>query len=283
MNVSIVIPVYNEAAHLKACLDAISLQTVRPLEVIVVDNNSSDTTTDIARSYGFVSLLHERRQGVVHARTQGFDAAKGDVIARIDADTVVPEDWVEKILTVFADPEVDAASGVALYYNVAAAPLVNAIDLYFRRRLSKRLKNCLYLWGANMAIRRSSWTDITDKLCYRGGLHEDFDLAIHLQEHGGIVRFDERMRAAVSSRRIDVGYVNFMKYVLKSPGTYAQHNIRERWHMYGVVLFCAASYIPARILHRGYDPQARAFRWRKVFTPATELTTPRVDPTAFVA
>jgi glycosyltransferase involved in cell wall biosynthesis len=283
MNVSIVIPVYNEAGHLKACLDAISKQTVRPYEVIVVDNNSSDKTPKIAKSYPFVRLLHEKRQGVVHARTQGFDAATGDIIARIDADTIVPEDWVEKIQTVFADSSVDAASGVALYYNVAAAKFVNAIDLYFRRRLSSRLKNCVYLWGANMAIRRQSWQNITDKLCYRGGLHEDFDLAIHLQEQGGIVRFEERMRAGVSSRRIDVNYLNFMRYVLKSPGTYAQHNIRARWHMYGVVLFCALTYVPARMLHRGYDPRAGAFRWRQLFAPPAEFSAPRVDPTTFVA
>src|SRR5438309_1400799 len=102
MKVSIVIPVYNEGPALGACLDAIARQTSRPFEVIVVDNNSSDDTVPIARHYGFVRLIHEKRQGVVHARTAGFNAARGDIIARIDGDTILPENWVASCKEVFA-------------------------------------------------------------------------------------------------------------------------------------------------------------------------------------
>src|SRR5487761_1699776 len=93
MKISIVIPVYNEADNLSACLDAISNLEVMPYEVIVVDNNSTDNTVAIANLYDFVTVAHESRQGVVHARTKGFNLAKGDIIARIDADSVLPYDW----------------------------------------------------------------------------------------------------------------------------------------------------------------------------------------------
>src|SRR5665811_1498712 len=154
MNRSIVNPVYNEAEQLGACLAAIAAQTVMPCQVIVVDNNSTDNTAAIAETYAFVTLLREKRQGVVHARNRGFDAAAGDIIGRIDADTLLPPDCVASVQAVFNDPTVDAVSGVALYYNVAAAPLFNALDLFFRRRLSWQLKDRVYLWGANMAMRR---------------------------------------------------------------------------------------------------------------------------------
>lgn len=281
MKVSIVIPVYNEAAQLGACLQAIARQTVRPFEVIVVDNNSTDGTAAVAETYDFVRVLHEPQQGVLHARSRGFDAARGDIIARIDADSLLPTDWVASVQAIFTDPTVDAVSGAALYYNVACAPLFNAIDLFFRRRLSWQLKDRVYLWGANMAMRQTAWHDVKPALCERGGMHEDYDLAIHLQEGARKVIFDEGLRASVSSRRIDVGYFDFMRYVWVSPDTYAQHGIRQRWHMYWVVLVCAVGYLPARLLHRGYDPQVNGFSWSRLLTSQT--VTPRVDPTANVA
>jgi glycosyltransferase involved in cell wall biosynthesis len=281
MKISIVIPVYNEADSIGACLQAISRQTVRPHEVIVVDNNSTDGTAKIAQSFGFVKLLSEPRQGVVYARRRGFDAARGDIIARIDADSILPVDWLEQVQAVFSDRTVDAASGLALYYNVTMAPVFNAIDLFFRRRLSWQLKNRVYLWGANMAMRRSAWQQVRTSLCERGGMHEDYDIAIHLQELGGKVTFDERLRAMVSSRRIDVGYVDFMRYVWVSPRTYAEHDIPERWHMYGVVLVCAMAYLPARFLHRGYDPVTNRFTWSRIL--GARPVAARVDPTTHVA
>ncbi|HEX7964030.1 MAG TPA: glycosyltransferase family A protein, partial [Candidatus Saccharimonadales bacterium] len=93
-SVSIVIPAYNEERHLAACLEAIRAQSEPPLEVVVVDNNSTDRTAEIARRYPFVRVVHEERQGIVFARGAGFDAARGDIIARIDADIVLPAGWI---------------------------------------------------------------------------------------------------------------------------------------------------------------------------------------------
>ncbi|HEY5153024.1 MAG TPA: glycosyltransferase family A protein [Candidatus Saccharimonadales bacterium] len=280
MKISIVIPVYNEATQLGACLSAIAAQTAVPYEVIVVDNNSTDASAVVAGSFDFVTVLREAKQGVLHARTRGFDAARGDIIARIDADSLLPADWLSKVRAAFADPSVDSVSGAALYYNVAAAGLFNAIDLFFRRRLSWQLQDRVFLWGANMAIRREAWLKTKPALCNGGGIHEDYDIAIHLQELGGRVIFDERLEARVSSRRIDVGYLSFMRYAWVSPRTYAQHGIKTYWHMYPVMLVCAVGYLPARVLHRGYDPVTDRFVWSKVFAPAAAL--PRVDPTANV-
>lgn len=282
MNVSIVIPVYNEAEHLGACLDAIARQSVEPFEVIVVDNNSTDATVAVAERYEFVTVIKEARQGVVHARTTGFNRCKGDIIARIDGDSILPANWVASIKSVFKDPGLAATSGVAHYYNVAFSKIFDTIDIFFRRRLSWQLKDRMYLWGANMAVRTTAWHDVKKILCERGGQHEDYDLAIHLQERGHKVTFNESMHANVSSRRIDVGYWKFIKYVWVSPGTYAQHKIRSRWHMYPIVAVCAIGYVPARILHRGYDPYKAKFSFSQLFA-VKPANVPRVDPTSNVA
>lgn len=281
MKVSIVIPVYNEAQDLGACLSAIAAQKSAPYEVIVVDNNSADASVAVAEAFGFVKLMREPKQGVLHARTTGFEAAKGDIIARIDADTLLPSDWTRSVKAVFSDQAVDAVSGIALYYNVAASSFFNSIDLFFRRRLSWQLKDRVFLWGANMAVRRDAWQNVKRSLCNKGDIHEDFDLAIHLQELGSKVIFDERLKAAVSSRRIDVGYLSFMRYAWVSPRTYAQHNVRSRWHIYPVLLVCAIGYMPARLMHRGYDPGSGSFNWSRLFMTSSAIA--RVDPTSNVA
>src|ERR1035437_9021599 len=93
LTLAIVIPVYNEEFYLKACLNSIAKQTVAPDEVIVVDNNSTDKSVQIAKSYKFVKLLHEKRQHQVFAQATGFNAIKSDIIGRIDADSILPPDW----------------------------------------------------------------------------------------------------------------------------------------------------------------------------------------------
>jgi glycosyltransferase involved in cell wall biosynthesis len=281
MKISIVIPVYNEADSLSACLDSIAVQQIKPYEVIVVDNNSTDDTACIAKAYSFVTLIKEKRQGVVHARTTGFNKAKGEIIARIDGDSILPNDWTLNIEKVFQDKTIDAASGLALYYAVSLAWVFNAIDLFFRRRLSKQMANELFLWGANMAIRRQSWEQTKQYLCQKGDMHEDYDLAIHLQEQGGKVVFDERMKAYVSSRRIDVNFISFMHYVMVNPRTYKIHGINALKYMYPVILVCAVGYVPGFILHRGYDETNDHFSFIKLLTTSREIA--RVDPTTNVA
>lgn len=280
-NVSIVIPAYNEADFIEQCLDAIQAQTIVPKEVIVVDNNSTDNTAEIAAKYPFVTVLREPRQGVVFARDRGFDAASGEIIGRIDVDTIIPADWVENIQQIFEDSRVSAISGV-MHYDVGLAKLVDKIDLFFRRRLARLLAetDTIYLQGASMAMRRSAWLRVRHAMCRKSNMHEDFDLAIHLQEYGHEVAFDERLHAKISARRTDVGFLQFANYVFMSPHTYAQHQLKSRRHMYTVVALAIACYVPARILYRGYDPELEKFSWVRVFT--SRLPASRVDPTKFV-
>nr|MDQ2973765.1 glycosyltransferase [bacterium] len=67
MTLSLVIPVYNEEYNIKRCLTAIAGQTIMPDEVIVVDNNCVDKTIEIAKSFGFVTVVKEPKQGRTYA------------------------------------------------------------------------------------------------------------------------------------------------------------------------------------------------------------------------
>ncbi|HVX56762.1 MAG TPA: glycosyltransferase family A protein [Candidatus Saccharimonadales bacterium] len=273
--VSIVIPVYNEAAHLAACLQAIAAQTVTPYEVLVVDNNSTDESAAVAARFDFVTLLREPRQGVVHARNRGFEAARGALIARIDADTILPAHWIAQVQAIFRASDVAAISGAPHYYDFPLPALADAIDHPLRSRLARKLRNTNFLWGANMAIRRTAWQQVRDALCSDNHMHEDFDLAIHLQEQGLQVCYDARLTASVSSRRIDSRFLAFVRYTLVSPRTYALHGLRSRYHMYPTLVVCWLCYLPARVIYRAYDPETQSYSLTQLLAAGSS----RVDPT----
>lgn len=280
MTISIIIPVYNEALQLDACLQAIARQTATPYEVIVVDNNSSDNTVAATRRYPFVTLLHESRQGVVHARNRGFNAAKSDIIARIDADTLVSPDWLATIQAIMADDTIAALSGAVSYHDFPKQQLTGSVDLWFRQRIARGMGDEVFLYGANMAIRRSVWRSVRHQTCAAQGMHEDFDLAIHIHWLGAKVVFDQRLRAAVSLRRFDSRFGDFWHYATLSPKTYALHGLKSQWHMYPVIGLVVLFFWPIKLLYKGYDSGAKRFLWSVLLTSTT--TVARVNPATFV-
>jgi glycosyltransferase involved in cell wall biosynthesis len=86
-SVSVVIPAYNAASYLAAALDSVYGQTVRPAEVIVVDDGSADATPEIARSFG-ARVISLANKGPSAARNAGVQEASGDFVAYLDADDI---------------------------------------------------------------------------------------------------------------------------------------------------------------------------------------------------
>lgn len=250
MKISIVIPVYNEEKQLADCLRAIAQQKLKPFEVIVVDNNSTDRTVQIAKRFAFVKVITAKRQGVVYARDRGFNAARGDVIGRIDADTRLPADWTRQVASIFDDRSVDAVSGAMRYYDVPFSRTFSKIDLLFRRRTARLMGDEVFLQGASMAVRKRAWLACRGHMCHQPGLHEDFDLAIHLAQAGRRVVFDETLVADITARCVDDSIVDFWTYVLLSPGTYKHHKLESRKYMYLVVGLALLFHLPLRALYR---------------------------------
>lgn len=89
--VSVIVPAYNASAHLRSCLDSILAQTLQLIEVIVVDDASTDATPAILTEYaGRIRVIRQaRNQGVSPARNAGIEAARGRFIAFVDSDDLV--------------------------------------------------------------------------------------------------------------------------------------------------------------------------------------------------
>jgi glycosyltransferase involved in cell wall biosynthesis len=202
MKVSVVVPAYNEEKYIGKCLEGLMKQAVKPDEIIIVNNNSTDKTATIVKKYP-VRLLTEKKQGITPARNRGFDEAKFDVIARTDADTVVPTDWVKRIKQTFKDPKTVAFTGPSSYYETPAhwsTPTLLSINKSYFRLMRELLGyDCLY--GPNMAIRKSAWDKIKHTVCLNDkDVHEDIDLGIHIAPLGNI-KFDSSIIVHSSFRR----------------------------------------------------------------------------------
>jgi glycosyltransferase involved in cell wall biosynthesis len=201
---SLIIPAYNEQQHLKACLDSVAAQTKQPFEVIVVDNNSTDDTVKIAKSYPFVRVVKEKQQGIVYARDAGFNAAKGTIIGRIDSDSRLPIDWVETILNFYSDHkhENTALTGGGIFYNTPMPRLSRHILSLLAFRVNQVALGHHFLFGSNMAFPAHIWPKIKDKICIRTDIHEDIDIAVHMHEIGTKIAYKPRFLVGVKLRRV---------------------------------------------------------------------------------
>ena len=187
---------------LERCLIALRVQSRPADEIIVVDNASTDSTAVIARSFG-ATVLYEPMPGITAAASRGYDAASGDLIARCDADSVVPRDWLERIeRTMGEHPDAVAVTGPATFYDLS--------------RLGDWLARVLYLgayffsagaalagtplFGSNFAMTRDLWCSVSASVPRdEPELHDDFDLSYRIHP-GQQVRFDREMVVRISGR-----------------------------------------------------------------------------------
>ncbi|MCC3281283.1 MULTISPECIES: glycosyltransferase family 2 protein [Arthrobacter] len=181
--VSVVIPCLNDAEALRGCLASLAEQAVGPLEIVVVDNDSTDNSAEVAAEFG-ARVVSERRPGIPAAAAAGYDAARGEVIARCDADCVLPPDWIQRIAEHFAaDPELAALSGPGRFYGFPRwiGPLLSWLYLgsyYQAMRLALARRP---LFGSNLAMRSTAWRAVREAVHRKDAeQHDDVCLSAHL-------------------------------------------------------------------------------------------------------
>lgn len=106
MKVSVVIPAYNEEKRLGECLRALLGGTEQPCEIIVADGNSTDRTAAIAKEHG-ARVIKNPKGHAAGGRNAGIKAAKGDIIAFLDADCIPDKDWLKEIKYAFEHEDID--------------------------------------------------------------------------------------------------------------------------------------------------------------------------------
>lgn len=208
MNISIVIPAFNEEELLPSTLESLVNQTTKnPFEVIVVDNNSTDKTSKVASKFASklnLKIIKETKKGRGIARHTGFERAQADIILSLDADTIVPSNWVELITKNFEDRRTVAVTGPWFVDDC------RGVKRWFLNNFQEIAEIPYLLWkghfwltGFNFGIRREFY-----KKC--GGFnttlnaHEDIDLTNRIGKFGKVV-YDKKCLVKTSSRRYDKG------------------------------------------------------------------------------
>ncbi len=198
--ISIVIPAYNEEEDLPKCLSAILKQDFpkNDYEIIVVDNNSTDKTIEVAKKFG-AKVISELKQGNTFAVKKGMDSATGEIIACTDADSIVFQGWLSGLAKIFEDKRVVGATGTV--YVESGNIILDSIyrKLYELFILTNFLVGKPHFSGFNMAVRRNAYRQI-------GGIDENFtmspdvDLGLRIAKQGRIV-FSKNLKALTSLRR----------------------------------------------------------------------------------
>lgn len=105
VKVSVIIPVFNTEKYLKKCLDSIILQTYSQLEIIIVDDGSTDKSSQIADNYAKkdsrVKVIHQKNAGQSTARNTGLEKATGDFISFVDSDDQIEPTFIESLLKLY--------------------------------------------------------------------------------------------------------------------------------------------------------------------------------------
>lgn len=109
--VSVVIPVYNGEKYLESCLENLMSQTYKSIDIIVVDDRSTDQSAEITRKYPVRLISHEKNLGPSAARNTGIDAAKGKYIHFMDVDDGVNSDYYRAMVEAITTTEADVACG----------------------------------------------------------------------------------------------------------------------------------------------------------------------------
>ena len=165
--ISAIVCAYNEAAYLPACLHALLAQTRQPDEILVIDNASSDGTGDLARGVAGVRVIHEPVRGLVVARETARLAARGDILAYIDADCRPPIRWLECIERRFESrPAAVAVTGPYRFYDwdVLGRLLIRAYDFVVAPPTHWMVHHAFgvgaILYGGNFAVKRDALSKI---------------------------------------------------------------------------------------------------------------------------
>jgi cellulose synthase/poly-beta-1,6-N-acetylglucosamine synthase-like glycosyltransferase len=198
--VSVIVPAFNEAVNIERSVRSLEASDYPELEVLVVDDGSSDGTGDLVESLGLprTRLLRQENMGKPGALNHGIDEARHDIVVMVDADTVFEPSTLRELVQPFRDAEVGAVSGNTKVGN--------------RRRLLGRWQHIEYVMGFNLdrrlydvlrcmptvpgaigAFRR-------DVLLEVGGvssatLAEDTDLTLAIGRAGWRVVYEENARA----------------------------------------------------------------------------------------
>jgi len=204
--VSVIVPAYNEESFLARTLESLKNQTYPNYELIVVDNNSTDSTNAIAKRYTDLVFV-EKRQGYINAVRRGVAESDGELLTFCDADTLYPSTWLEKAARSMArHPSAPALYGTCSTHDAGA--LMNRINGFIHTQFlrASRLLGLENTSGFNLVMRRAAFEAVGGYDPRFMKMSPDIELGRRLRRVGPIL-FRTSITVQVSFRRFQRGGV----------------------------------------------------------------------------
>ncbi len=212
-HVTVYIPCFNVAKYLAACVEGVRRQTYLPVEIIAVDDGSTDNTAQIARELGVTLVQHGVNKGLAAARNTGVRSAKTPFVASLDADCVPTERWLETLMYEMAGSDrVAGASGVLLEHFQDTLPNKWRAAHMRQGWSMEREVNPLHLFGNNTVFRKDVLEEIggyNEAPQYRTN-NEDYYITRQMVCRGYDIVYNPR--SVVWHLRYDTHYSVFRTY-----------------------------------------------------------------------
>lgn len=162
--ISVIVPVYNGEKFLPACLDSICNQTLQELEIIVVDDGSTDGSGCIADEYAVkdarIRVIHQRNGHLSVARNTGLSVIKGDFVSFIDADDWIDREMLNSMYTTMVSDSLELViTGVRVEYPAENRFYCQRTDNYLKARTREEIKT-LYFRLKELCLFNYAWNKL---------------------------------------------------------------------------------------------------------------------------
>ena len=226
--ITIIVPVYNVEKYLRKCIDSILCQTYENLQIIFVDDGSTDGSATICDDYAAkdnrIEVIHKANGGLSSARNAGLDIARGDYISFVDSDDYVANDMIEIAYNAITDKNADLCIfGIKWIYEngnnydkVLPSPISN--ETLTKNKAFDKLCSSNYFYyvtAVNKLYKKSIFSSLRFPV---GRLHED-EFAVHYifnacekivsvkkELYFYVQRENSIMHSQVSIKRLDGAY-----------------------------------------------------------------------------
>lgn len=223
---SVVVPVRDDEVELRGLLQALGAQREAPLEIIVVDNGSRDAGAALAREAGCLVLTHPV-PSIAAAAAAGYDAARGELIVRCDADSRPPPDWLRahRLAHERGGPRTVLVTGPGRFRlpppwgGLLSGAYVGAYLLLTAAALAH-----FPAFGTTMSMRREWWHQVRAGISHSPDVHDDMDLSFRVRP-GEQVRLTRAVAVGMSPRALRPGPGQLLRW------SRAASTLRRNWRV----------------------------------------------------
>lgn len=232
IKVSVIIPIYNVEKYLKRCIKSILKQTYTNLQIILVNDGSTDSSGQIISHFAAkddrIEVINKPNGGLSDARNYGLKAVKGDYITFIDSDDFVTDDYVEYMVTLLEKDDADiSAVGYSSFKENDPMKLPDISEQIFKYNSKEALEDLLYQKRiSTSACAKLYRKDLFSDICFpKAKLYEDVStiyklfykskriVQSSLQKYYYCIRNDSIVHSKFNPRKLD--YVNNCHEILE--------------------------------------------------------------------